>query len=116
MTTTVQQNETECDPLAAKLDALVPASEWANRTDYERYYYDQDGGYQITESATITASPLARVRIVRETTVTGDLSAAHTIESVRVAHADEDFWIETHCLADLLAEIRTAAVEAGVTL
>ncbi len=128
----IHQDEIVRDPLVAKLDgvgfftpptpkitpqqadALAPAPSWADRPDYERDWEDHDGGYWVTDKATISTTDLARVSINRETAITGAGTIAHTIESVRVAHADEDFWVETQHLGAVLEQIRAAATEVGV--
>lgn len=131
-TTHIRQAENVSDPLVAKLDAvgfftpptpkitpeqaeaLAPVPSWADRPDYERDWEDHDGGYWINDRATIATTDLVRVSMNRETAITGAGTVAHTIESVRVAHADEDFWLETRHLGDVLDQIRAAAAEAGV--
>lgn len=130
--THIRQAENVRDPLIAKLDgvgfftpptpkitpeqadALAPVPSWADRPGYERGWEDHDGGYWINEKATISTTDLARVSINRETAITGAGIVAHTIESVRVGHADEDFWIETRHLGAVLDQIRAAATETGV--
>lgn len=132
--TEIHQAEVVRDPLVAKLDAvefftpptpkitpeqadaLAPAPSWADRPDYERDWEDQDGGYWITEKATISITDTARVAMFRETAITGTGVVAHTIESVRVGHAGEEFWIETRHVEAVFAQIRSSVTEAGVTL
>lgn len=132
--TEIRQDDKVRDPLAAKLravefftpptskitpeqaDALAPAPAWADRPDYERDWEDQDGDYWITEKATISVTDIARVSMFRETEITGTGVVAHTIESVRVGHAGEEFWIETRHVEAVFAQIHSAVAEAGVTL
>jgi len=97
-------------------EALAPAPSWADRPDYDRSWEDQDGGYWINETATLSETDIARVAIVRETAITGAGIVAHTIESVRVAHADDEFWIPTQHVEAVFAQIRAAATAAEVTL
>jgi hypothetical protein len=122
------------DPLLAKLDAvgfftpparkitpeqadaLAPGPSWADRADYDRSWEDHDGGYWINESATLSETDIARVSIVRETAITATGIVAHAVESVRVAHADDEFWIQTQHVEAVFAQILSAAAEAGVTL
>lgn len=98
-------------------EALVPAPHWSDRPGYERVIYDNpDDGYSIYDKATIAETHTVRVGMVWETDVHADGTVRPTMESVRVAHADEEFWIETRHLGDVLDAIRTATTDMGVTL
>lgn len=130
----VSQEQASCDPLVDKLDAagfftpptpkitteqalaLAPAPSWADRPTYSRRVDDEDGGYWITEDATISETDVARVGVERQTAVTGAGIIAHQAEFVRVAHADEEFFLETRHVSRIFAEIRSAATSVGVTL
>lgn len=129
-----REDNTPRDPLVAKLDAagfftppapkitteqalaLSPAPSWADRPSYSRRVEDEDGGYWITEDATISETDVARVGVERQTAVTGAGIIAHQAEFVRVAHADEEFFLETRHVSRIFAEIRCAATSVGVTL
>lgn len=98
-----------------RAEELVQAPTWADRPDYRRVS-DQNskGGVFIMDTATIVADPFVTVCMEWQTDVAADGTAGKTLESVRVAHADEDFWIETQHLGAVLDQIRAAATEAGV--
>lgn len=129
-----REEQSRPDPLVEKLDAagfftpptpkitteqalaLAPAPSWADRPGYSRRVEDEDGGYWITEDAAISETDVARVGVERQTAVTGAGIIAHQAEYLRVAHADEEFFLETRQVSRVFAEIRGAAASVGVTL
>lgn len=97
-----------------RAEQLVPAPAWADRPDYQRSSSRDANGVFIMDTATIVADPFVTVRMEWQTDVAADGTVGKTLESLRVAHADEDFWIETRHLGAVLDQIRAAATEAGV--